>query len=145
MNGLNSFQGFRTKKMMRFFYQKLSVFVNFSHVYLLLQSHWDNSAKLGTKHPCVKGIQVCSNKGPRPFPRGDKYYIAKLHWRNKKNLLFQNYWANFNQTWHKASLGDGNSSLFKWRAMFCFKEDISNKIAKIHLPSLKIFFFKTLG
>ena len=23
------------------------------------------------------------------------------------------YWANFNQIWHKASLGKGNSSLFK--------------------------------
>ena len=23
--------------------------------------------KLGTKHPWVKGIQVCSNEGPRPF------------------------------------------------------------------------------
>ena len=28
-------------------------------------------------------------------------------------LLLQNHWANFNQTWHKASLGEGDSSLFK--------------------------------
>ena len=40
--------------------------------------------KLGTKHPCVKGIQICSNEGPRPFPRGDNYEIAKIHWRNFK-------------------------------------------------------------
>ena len=32
------------------------------------------------------------------------------------HLLLQNHWANFNQTWHKASLRDGGSSLFKWRA-----------------------------
>ena len=32
------------------------------------------------------------------------------------HLLLQNHWANFNQTWHKASLGKGDSSLFKWRA-----------------------------
>ena len=32
------------------------------------------------------------------------------------HLLLQNHWANFNQTWHKASLGEGNSSLFKLRA-----------------------------
>ena len=25
--------------------------------------------------------------------------------------------ANFNQTWHKAFLGDGDSSLFKWRTL----------------------------
>ena len=31
-------------------------------------------------------------------------------------LLLKNHYANFNQTWHKASLGEGDSSLFKWRA-----------------------------
>ena len=31
------------------------------------------------------------------------------------HLLLQNHWANFNQNWHKASLGKGDSSLFKWR------------------------------
>ena len=28
-------------------------------------------------------------------------------------LLLKNHWASFNQTWHKASLGGGDSSLFK--------------------------------
>ena len=28
-------------------------------------------------------------------------------------LLLQNHLANFNQTWHKVSLGEGDSSLFK--------------------------------
>ena len=32
------------------------------------------------------------------------------------HLLLFNHWANFTQTWHKASLGEGDSSLFKWRA-----------------------------
>ena len=31
-------------------------------------------------------------------------------------LLLKNRWANFNQPWHKAYLGEGDSSLFKWRA-----------------------------
>ena len=35
--------------------------------------------QLGTKHPFVKGIQVCSNEGPRPFARGDKKEIAKIY------------------------------------------------------------------
>ena len=30
-------------------------------------------------------------------------------------LLLQNHLANFNQTCHKASVGEGDSSLFKWR------------------------------
>ena len=41
-------------------------------------------------------------KGP-PFPRGDNYKIGKIHWQILKNLLLQNHWVNFNQTWHKAS------------------------------------------
>ena len=32
------------------------------------------------------------------------------------HLLLQNHWTNFNQTWHKAFLGEGDSSLFKWSA-----------------------------
>jgi hypothetical protein len=32
-----------------------------------------------------------------------------IHFR----LLLQNAWANFNHTWHKSSLGGGDSSLFK--------------------------------
>ena len=42
------------------------------------------SIKLGTKHPWVQGIKVCSNEGPCPFPRGDNYEIVKIHWRNLK-------------------------------------------------------------
>ena len=33
--------------------------------------------KLSTKHPCVMWNQVCSNEGPRPFPRGENIEIAK--------------------------------------------------------------------
>ena len=62
------------------------------------------STKLGTNHPWVKSIQICSNEGPRPIQRGDNYEIGK-YIEVFKNLLFQNYWANFNQTWHKAFLG----------------------------------------
>ena len=29
------------------------------------------------------------------------------------HLLFQNHWINFNQTWHKTSLSEGDSSFFK--------------------------------
>ena len=35
--------------------------------------------KLGTNHRYVNGIQVCSNKGLRTFPRGGNYVIAKIH------------------------------------------------------------------
>ena len=56
------------------------------------------SSKLGTEHPWVKEIQVC--------PRGHNNEIAKIHWRNKKNLFS----PELGQTWHNASLGKGESS-----------------------------------
>jgi hypothetical protein len=32
----------------------------------------------------VKGIQVCSNKGPGPLQRGDNYKNVKMGWGHKK-------------------------------------------------------------
>ena len=40
---------------------------------------------------------------------------------NLKSFLFKNHWATFNQTWHKASLGDRDSNVSKWRVMPFFK------------------------
>ena len=45
------------------------------------------STKLGTMHPWVKGIQVCLNKGPNPFPRGDYYKISENTLTKLKNLF----------------------------------------------------------
>ena len=79
---------------------------DFSYNFVIAKIHWRNSkiffsramlpisTNPGTKHPLGKGIQFCSNEGPRPFPRGDNYEIAKIHWQN-----LQNHWINFNQTW----------------------------------------------
>ena len=50
-------------------------------------------------------------------------------------LLPQNCWANFNQTWHKASLGQGDSCYFKWRAP-PFSKGRYNKKAK-YIDKLK--------
>ena len=72
------------------------------------------SAKLGTKYSLMKGIQICSNEGPYPSQRGDNWEIIILNKQLFKNLLLQNHWANFNQTWLWASLGEGDSSFFKW-------------------------------
>ena len=76
------------------------------------------SIKLGKKHPRVKRIQICSNEWPCLFQRGDHYKTAKIHWRNIKNFFC---WTNFNQTWHKAFLGEGDSS-------FCKKGPFNYKI-----------------
>ena len=73
------------KAQMRFSDQNLSVdrrrrHCCIFHIFIFFsRTSGQISTKLGTKHPYVKGIQVCSNEEPRPFPRGDNYEIAKTH------------------------------------------------------------------
>ena len=75
------------------------------------------TTKLGTQHPWVKGIQVCSND-PIPFPKEEK--------QNSKNALSnlfpQNRWARFNQTWHKALFGDGGLKFIQIEGHALFKQ-----------------------
>ena len=59
-----------------------------------------------------EGFKFVQIKGHVLFGRGDKYEIAKIQWWNLKESL-----GKFNQTWHKAFLCKGDSSLFKWRMM----------------------------
>ena len=62
------------------------------------------SIKLCTKHPWVKGIQVCSNEGPSPFPRGDNSANVNFEWKYFLKIFFS--WTTgqiFDQTWHNAS------------------------------------------
>jgi hypothetical protein len=35
--------------------------------------------RLGTNHPWVEGIQVCSNEGDSPSPKGDNSKRVKIH------------------------------------------------------------------
>ena len=53
------------------------------HIFFFSRITLPISAKLGTKHPWVMGIQGCSNhlnnlEGPRPFPRGDNNERVKI-------------------------------------------------------------------
>jgi hypothetical protein len=82
--------------------------LNFKKIFSRTTGHI--SIKLVTNHPWVKGIQICSIKGPGPLQRGANHKNVKLGWGHLKN------WANFDQTWHKSSLGEGDSSLFKERS-----------------------------
>ena len=87
------------------------------------------------------GIHVCLNKGPALFARGDNNKIVKNTLTNFKNLILKNHLANFNQTWHKAFLGEGDSSLFKWRNP-PFSKVRNKEIANILLQTLKMFFLR---
>lgn len=57
---------------------------NFSH-FIFFRATMPISTKLSTMHPWVKGVQVCLNKGPHPFERGDKKTVKKY---NDKILKF---------------------------------------------------------
>ena len=81
---------------------------------------------------------------PSPSPRGNNYEIAKIHWRNLQ-IFFSRHWAISNQTWQKASLLKGDSSLFKYRAICPFPRGDNYEKAKIHWWNLKIFFSRTTG
>jgi hypothetical protein len=35
--------------------------------------------RLGTNHPWVKGIQICSKEGDDPFPKGNESERVKIH------------------------------------------------------------------
>ena len=72
------------------------------------------STRLGTQHPLVKGIQVCSNERSHSIPRGDNNQIIKLHWQHLNIFFFSE--SRLNQTWWKVSFGERDPSLFKWRA-----------------------------
>ena len=64
-------------------------------IYKVAKIHWRNlkifsritasepiSTKLSTMHLWVKIIQIYSNEGSNPFPKGDNFKIAIIHWRN---------------------------------------------------------------
>ena len=65
-----------------------NILTNFKN-HLLKNQTWYkiiiSRTKLSTKYPWVMGIQVCSNEGPCPFPRGD--YSENLLTNSKNHLL----------------------------------------------------------
>jgi hypothetical protein len=64
---------------------------------------WPNSIKLGTNYPWVKGIQVCSIKGPGLLQRGDNHKNVKMGWGPLK--IFSRTTGPILTTLHKSSLG----------------------------------------
>ena len=79
------------------------------------------STKLCTKHPWVIGIKVCSNELTHPFPRENNNEIAKIH-RFDFEKSSSELQGQYNQTWHKKSLGERELSLFKEEPSILTKE-----------------------
>ena len=102
------------------------------------------STKLGTKHPWVMGIHVCSIEGPRTFPRGDKKEIGKIHWQTLKIVFSRIIGPILTKLSTKHSWVIG-IQVCSYEGPRPFPRGDNKEIAKIHRRTLKIFFIRTTG
>mgnify|MGYP003688899091 CR=1 FL=1 len=111
---------------------------------LFLHNHWANFNQ--TWHNASFGYEDSSLLKWRAsrFSHGRLLRNSKNTLLKFKNLL-QNHWANFNQTWHNAFLGEGDSSLFSSNEGTHIFPRGDNEVAKIHWWHLKIFFHRSTG
>ena len=79
---------------------------------LLLNNQWANFNQTWKK-TLVKEIQFFFQIKVYPFVQGEIKQNSNNTLTTLKNLFLQNQAAYFNQTWHKASLGEGNSKFYK--------------------------------
>jgi hypothetical protein len=69
--------------------------------------------RLSTKHPWVKGIQVCSKERDSPSPRGDNSERVKMHWKFLKIFFYITSWPKSFKLGRNYPWVKGNQSLFK--------------------------------
>jgi hypothetical protein len=101
-----------------------------------------NSIKLGTNYPWVKGIQLCSNKGPGPLQRVDNHKNVKIGWGHLKIFFSRTFWPiltrlGTNHPWVKGI------QIFSKEGASHFPRGDNSERVKIHWKSLKTFFSRT--
>ena len=97
----------------------------------LLQQTWHKASL----YVGIQGIQVCSNEGPHPFPSGDNYEIANMHWRKSSCPESQGqFQPNLEQSILRLRANEEPSP---------FQRGVYYEIAKINWRHLKIFFSRT--
>jgi hypothetical protein len=75
----------------------------------------------------LKFVQI---KG-KVFFKGE--IITKMYkWVGSFKNLLQNHQANFNQTWHKSYLGEGDSKIVQKKGIAFFPRGDDTKRVKIH-------------
>ena len=99
--------------------------------------------RLGTNHPLVKGIQVCSNEEERPSPRGDNSKRVKIH---------QHFFKIFSRTSWPNSIKLNTNYPWMKEIQVCsikgpgpLQRGDNQKNVKIGWGHLKIFFSRTTG
>ena len=101
-----------------------------------------NSTKHITKHTWVERIQVCSNKGPRPFPRRDRSENVKLYWKYFKIFFFRTTWPISTKRGIKHPWVEGIQVCSNAGLRPSSRGDIS-EIVNFYSKYFKIFFSRT--
>ena len=76
----------------------------------------DHNLSVGRHRCCCKLFTFSFS--PEPLGQFNQTWqkASQVKEIQEKNLLLQNHGENFNQTWHKAFMGEGDSSLLKSKA-----------------------------
>jgi hypothetical protein len=53
--------------------------IGWGHLKIFFRTSGPILTRLGTNHPCIKGIQIFTMEGDSPFPRGDNSERVKMH------------------------------------------------------------------
>ena len=91
----------------------------------------------------MKGILVCSNEEPRPFPSGDNYEITEIYWQNLKILSSRTTGPISTKLGTKHPLVKGIRICWNEGPQLFFKGRCLREIAKMHWRNFKIFFSRT--
>ena len=87
-----------------------------------LQNHMANFNQTWHKVPLVERDLILFKYRATPFPKAEIITKSRKYIDEILKSSSQEPPGNFNQTWHKASLCEEDSSLFKWSAMPFSKE-----------------------
>ena len=93
----------------------------------------------------MKGIQVCSNEEPLPFPKGDNNEILGIDWRNLKIFFSLTTEQILTKLGTKHPWAKGIQVVCSNEGSRPFPSGDNYEIVKIHWRNLKIFFSRTTG
>ena len=104
--------------------------ISFLHFYLL-QNHCLKMKLTWHKTSLSEGDSSLVKWLATPIRKGRWLQNSRNTWTTFKNLLLQNHWANFNQSWHKAYLIKEDSNCSNKRPRPFPREKISKKLKYI--------------
>jgi hypothetical protein len=100
--------------------------------------------RLGRNHPWVKGIQICSNEGDNPSPRGYSSERVKIHWKILRIFFSRTSGPNSIKLSTTYSWVKG-IQVFSNKAPGSFQRGDNHKNVKMGWGHLKIFLSRTTG